>query len=259
MRRLHLAVLALLAALVPAAPAAAIVGGTAVPPGKWPWMVAVLQAGNRDAAWAQFCGGAVIAPRRVLTAAHCVVGERSRDIDVLVGRTRLTDRDGRRVGVRSISAFPGVVSGRTPGLDAAVLTLAADAGVPALALAQPGQEAAWAGGTPAWTLGWGRLNARRSPGGNSYYADRLRELQLPIQGDDACENAYGIGLADFPYRAEWIVCAGAGDGRSGTCGADSGAPLVVAGLRASSTSASSSAATRAPRAATTTSTPASIA
>ena len=190
-------------------------------------MAAVLEADTRDAAWAQFCGGVVIGQRRVLTAAHCVVDERSRDVEVLLGRTRLTDTGGRRVRVAAISAYPGYVSGRRPSLDAAVLTLAADAGVPPLALARSGQAAAWAPGTQAWTLGWGELNARPSTGGNRYFADRLRELQLPVQGDDACENAYGIGFEDFPYRPAWLLCAGAGDGRAGPCKGDSGAPLVV--------------------------------
>ena len=77
--------------------------------------------------------------------------------------------------------------------------------------------------------GWGGLNARPSGGGNRYFADRLRELQLPVQGDDACESAYGIGFEDFPYRPTWLLCAGTGDGRAGPCKGDSGAPLVVGG------------------------------
>jgi hypothetical protein len=181
-------------ALMAAAPAEAIVGGAPAPPGRWPWMVALLDASTRDAGQAQLCGGVVIAPRRVLTAGHCVIGERSRDIEVLVGRTRLTTHRGRRLPVRAISIFPGFVSGRTPSLDAAVLTLGAGVRIAPVALARPGQRAAWAPGTPAWTMGWGQLNARRSPGGEFYFADRLRELQQPVQGDDACERVYGQGF-----------------------------------------------------------------
>jgi secreted trypsin-like serine protease len=125
-------------ALLLAAPAGAIVGGTAAPEGRWPWMAALLDAGETDAGWAQFCGGAVIAPRRVLTAGHCVIDRDASELDVLVGRTRLSTRSGRRIAVKAISVFPGYVSHATPSLDAAVLELREDAGVAPLALARPG-------------------------------------------------------------------------------------------------------------------------
>ena len=215
--------------LVSAAPSGAVVGGSPAPPGRWPWMAAVLERDEADSAWAQYCGGVVIAPRRVLTAAHCAIGERSTAIDVLVGRTRLTVAGGRRVHVAAISVYPGYVTRREPSLDAAVLTLASDAGVPAVALARPGDDAAWSPGTQAWAMGWGRLNRRRSEGGKRYYADRLRELSVPIQGDDACERAFGLGFSDFPYRPEWLLCAGTAAGTAGVCFGDSGGPLVVGG------------------------------
>jgi secreted trypsin-like serine protease len=60
-----------------------------------------------------------------------------------------------------------------------------------------------------------------------YSADRLRQLSLPVVGDDACERAYGGGGYGFTYRPAWELCAGPGDGTSGTCYGDSGGPLVV--------------------------------
>ena len=228
--RLHALVALIGSALVAGAGAGsaeAIVGGSPAPPDRWPWMAALLTSSVRDVPWAQYCGGAVIGRRRVLTAAHCVVGASTREIDVMVGRTRLSVESGRRLGVEAISVYPGFVNEKEQSLDAAVIVLDRPAGVPPLALAQPGQDALFRPGTEAWTMGWGALNARKSPGRHTFFADRLRELRVPLQGDDACEGAYGIGFPDFPYRPEWVLCAGTDTGVSGTCNGDSGGPLVV--------------------------------
>ncbi|HYI18176.1 MAG TPA: serine protease [Solirubrobacteraceae bacterium] len=169
----------------------------------------------------------MIGRRRDLTAAHCVLGAKTKQVDVLVGRTRLSVEDGRRIGVESISLYPGFVSGREKSLDAAVLVLDEPAGVPPLAVARPGQAGLFRPGTEAWTMGWGALNARMTPGKHVFYADRLRELALPVQGDDACEGAFGVGFPDYPYRPQWVLCAGTAAGVAGTCSGDSGGPLVV--------------------------------
>jgi hypothetical protein len=64
--RLLLAVLVLLGAL-PGAQAGAVFGGDPVPAERTPWLVTLTGRGP-------VCGGALIAPDRVLTAAHCVQG-----------------------------------------------------------------------------------------------------------------------------------------------------------------------------------------
>jgi hypothetical protein len=87
--------------------------------------------------------------------------------------------------------------------------------------------AALAAGAPAWTMGWGRIGGSgRDRGGGSYAADRLRQLSLPVVGDDACERAYGAGGDQLTYRPTWELCAGAGDAATGTCYGDSGGVFV---------------------------------
>ena len=113
--------------------------------------------------------------------------------------------------------IPFYVSGQWPSLDAACSRWPPTPASRRSRSRDPGQAAALALSTQAWTLGWGRLHARPAPAATSTSPTQPRQLQLPVPGDDACQNAYGIGFEDFPYRPAWLLCAGAGDGRNGPC------------------------------------------
>ena len=65
-------------ALAPARAAAAerpllVHGGTDAPVGDWGWIVALVDPDEPVPADGQFCGGTLIAPTVVVTAAHCLV------------------------------------------------------------------------------------------------------------------------------------------------------------------------------------------
>jgi secreted trypsin-like serine protease len=222
------AALAVLVALIlafGAMDAEAIVGGDPAPAGTWPWMAA-LTDDPADAFYGQFCGATVIGAHRLLTAAHCVIGERASGMTVVVGRQRLTEQGGRELPVTGISVFRGYQGG-SYGLDAAVVTVGRSLGVAPVTLAGGADIAGPTAGEAAWSVGWGRLTAKRTANGGSYSADRVRQLSQPVVSDDACEGAYGAGGSRLTYRPAWELCAGAGDASGGTCYGDSGGPLVV--------------------------------
>src|SRR3954454_23844106 len=105
--RTTLSVACALAALVLPAPAFAVVGGTAVHSGSYPFVVAV---GNVEGT---YCGGTLIAPNVVLTAAYCITGEPTalQHLRVLVGsprlRSDLATPDGIHVlGVTAVYVHP---------------------------------------------------------------------------------------------------------------------------------------------------------
>jgi len=212
---------------LPAGPAAAgdtaapqIAGGSKARAGEFPWQVALLYADEADAFEAQFCGGTLIGPDWVVTAAHCVYDRRvepAESIDVLVGTTRL-GRGGRRVDVRRIVVHPRYRE-RSGVNDIALLQLAAPVAERPLPLLTRGREARLAAaGTLAIATGWGSTVAR-----GARYPRDLRKVALPIVTNRVCNDRRAH---DGDVTAA-MLCAGFAAGGKDTCDGDSGGPLIV--------------------------------
>ncbi|MGE7434608.1 MULTISPECIES: S1 family peptidase [Kitasatospora] len=239
-RRRRVVTLALLAALpasliamtVAAAPAEAqrrVVGGGMVTTATHPWMVAVAsrrEFGNSRSG--QFCGGTLVAPTKVVTAAHCFYDEHTgRRVDrpglrVVAGRDDLTRRTGREIEVREVLVHPGY-SYATNMQDVAVLTLAeAQPASAALDYVAPGETEPYAPSTRAQVYGWGDTR------GDGSYSNTLHGVDVPIVPDEVCARAYPGG-PEGAFDARGMVCAGEERGGKDACQGDSGGPLLVGG------------------------------
>jgi secreted trypsin-like serine protease len=98
--------MSLIAAPAGAALAPRVLAGSQATSAQWPFIAALVQHGQ-SAFDGQFCGGSVIAPTVVLTAAHCVTGSSAGRIDVVTGRAQLSASQlGQRLAVRSITVDP---------------------------------------------------------------------------------------------------------------------------------------------------------
>ena len=134
------ALAAVLALAVPATAAArpihaAVVGGSDATIADWPFMAALVVHGQ-SASDGQFCGASVADSTHVITAAHCVEGEKASGIDVVVGRARLGDDAGERVRVAGIAVEPRY-DNETNSHDIAILTLAGEVSAAAVVPAGP--------------------------------------------------------------------------------------------------------------------------
>ncbi|MFB7916136.1 trypsin-like serine protease [Streptomyces sp. NPDC056061] len=214
---------------VPAVADSIVVGGQPAHVADSPWVVA-LSSRERfgETRAGQFCGGAVVGPKKVLTAAHCLsraalgvdVGK-VRDLKVIVGRDSLRGSGGKEIPVRATWSNPGFDPATNAG-DVAVLTLAdplpASSVIP---MAESG-DAAYEPGTSAVVYGWGDTT------GYSDYASSLRSAKVSVLSDRMCEQAYPGGR-NGAYDASAMLCAGALQGGYDACQGDSGGPLVARG------------------------------
>ena len=158
---------------------------------EYPWMVVVVHQSNGG-----ICGGVLISPTWVLTAAHCTASQKF----VLYGSADRTQA--RRVEVVRAIRHPrhNKPSGQN---DVGLLQLAEPLQVSALPIANPADELAWLkSALPAIILGWGRLPDRTLP-------DRLHRFSL----------------ADSQRRARDSLLIIETPG--GPCHRDSGGPLVI--------------------------------
>jgi hypothetical protein len=189
----------------------AIVGGTNAPAGLYPHQVSI-----QTRSGFHFCGGSLVGDRHVLTAAHCVQGERPSQLRVAADLINLSS-GGQVFSVTAIDVHSSYNSS-TSDNDIALLTLDRSTGsIGKVALMDPGSEPTLADpGTDSVVTGWGALSE------NGGSPDRLQQVTVPIVSNDECNDAYDGGITSR------MICAGLiGVGGKDSCQGDSGGPLVV--------------------------------
>lgn len=213
-----------------------IVGGTAASIADWPGFVQ-LRARNPSGDLLYFCGGSIIAPTLVLTAAHCVQSfERSASgqwllpgrgiVEVLIATNDLRAAKQRNVHAVADRLLHEAWNGNThDGNDLAILRLTKpwQGGLARLSNSSSADSA-----RRAFVAGFGLLTDR-AKGGERVTWDAptgkveagsltLREALLPTVNAKTCAQVY-------PELTSMQLCAGYDEGRHDACTGDSGGPL----------------------------------
>jgi trypsin len=205
-------VLACLALGVGSHSASAIVGGSDSTINQHPWQVSLQTPDGH------LCGGSAIDAYRIITAAHCTLGQTAADLAVLAGATDLEAGDGQYVQVAAVHDNPGYAAGDAADISVLILAqpLVFNESVAPIALASSDDIA---NAQSAEVTGWGALGETED--GTTI----LQSTPTPLVDDGTC-NALMEGTDSWITDANEL-CAG-GDGTD-SCYGDSGGPLVVYG------------------------------
>ncbi|MGB6165126.1 MAG: serine protease [Pseudonocardiaceae bacterium] len=184
-----------------------IIGGSAASTKNYPWVVKLVDPS---------CGGALIAPKKVLTAGHC-----ARATKIVQGRDANSGSGGREFAVTSRAVAPHFqFISTSPDLhfdDVAVLTLEKEVtGVTPVKFASPNDGDLYRPGNTGTVFGWG-----------AHSGGHLATATVPVVSDSCFDEPYRNGKQNPTSMKRALFCAG--DTKHDACDGDSGGPLLING------------------------------
>jgi trypsin len=183
-----------------------IVGGVEAADGEFPFMVSLQYDSH-------FCGGSLIGPHWVLTAAHCAGS--TQGLSVYLGSNNLENGNGVRISATQVIVHPKFDAEKLD-FDFALVKLSRDANVEFVGLNEQDFQIPNDFSIFATTAGWGLTQES-----SFELSNQLMKVDVPLVTENDCDAAYSGMITDQ------MICAGLPDGGKDSCQGDSGGPLLT--------------------------------